>query len=283
MAYFSGTATGLYDFLDKLKTHAATESWSAVKDAIASSSRELFLSNSVSNTVIGFKEFTGTGYANLRLNVCHSYDSSLDFYNQVGSVLQTGSNTSDSGWQMPVMTLQNNPMNYFLTVSVNAIVCFVRISGVTSAFYLGRIEQAGTPGQYAHPHFAGSGSASTNMLLSNNPNFCFLNTGTTRTGVVKDPFDVWNKISNTRSNSSEALFFPFLFDDFLPSKSGKYKIRPIEIFSNSGYLGSLENLFYTSGYDLSVESEITQDTKTYKIFNNGSRLTLDQFILLKEV
>lgn len=285
MSYYTGTATSVYDFLDKLKTHAALNDWSSVYDTVNAGSREIYLRNGTTNTVVGFKEFTGTGYSNLRINVPTSYDNTLSWYLQEGSVPQTGGNTSNTGYAMPVLLLQNNPITYFLTISVNCIVIVCRISGVTSSGYLGRIDQAGSPEQYKYPHFCGGMSGTTTTLLSetgyNNNSFLF-DSSRTRDGgsYVKLPNGDWSQVIRTQS-SADDFMMPAPRSNEVPSKSGKYKIYNFELFTSQGYLGSLFNVAWCTGFNLSVESDMAQDS-TYKIFNNAYRLTNDNFFLLKK-
>lgn len=288
MSYYTGTATSVYDFLDKLKTHAALEGWASVQDAVNAGSREIYLKNSTTNTVVGFKEFTGTGYSNLRLNVPISYNNTLSWYLQEGSVKHTGLNTMDTGFNMPVLLLQNNPMTYFLNISVNCIVIVCRISGLTVSAYLGRIDQAGSPEQYKYPHFCAGNSGDTTTLLSSlssSDNLIYLfdfNRGFRGGSYVKNPLGEWEYLLRGGYNySTSGELRPRITSRQKTSKSGKYKIEPFEIFTKSGYLGTLFNLAWVTGVGLSVESDLAQDN-TYKIFNNVYRLTNDSFFLIKK-
>lgn len=288
MSYYTGTATSVYDFLDKLKTHAALEGWTSVQDAVNEGSREIYLKNSTTNTVVGFKEFTGTGYSNLRLNVPISYNNTLSWYLQEGSVKQSGINTMESNFSMPVLLLQNNPITYFLNISVNCIVIVCRISGVTVSAYLGRIDQAGSPEQYKYPHFCAGNSGTTNTLLSSTSlldNSIYLfddSRGFGGGSFIKNPLGEWEAVGRGIFNDDRyGVLRPRVKTNEAVSKSGKYKIHPFEIFTKSGYLGALFNLAWVTGVGLSVESDLAQDN-TYKVFNNVYRLTNESFFLIKK-
>lgn len=283
------TATGFQDFLDKLKAGLTANNWTNLRDVTASSSRELYFKNNATDTVIGFKEISGTGYSNLILNSCLSYSGSLDFYNQPGSVPNNPFNTVLISSKMPVLGLNDVAMNYWLFIDDDRVVIVVNISSVYNAAYLGRCYQIGTPEQYPHPLFVGGNCRNQTQQTSdiNSDNTNFMNERSGNYGSkIRTPDGQWLEVPRASYNGSDTTttgrIFPPKEPNQLKTSGGTYETFDFTVFSITSTLAKLKDVIWIAANDLTTGSEITTEDGTYVIFNDVFRTTAADYFAVKK-
>lgn len=282
------TATGFQDFLDKLKAALVANNWVNMRDTTVSSSRELYFKNSVTNTVIGFKETSGTGYSNLILNSCLDYSASLNFYSQPGSVPHNPQNTVLISSKMPVLALNNVAMSYWLFIDDDRVVIIVNISSVYNSAYLGRCYQIGTPAQYPMPLYVGGNALSETMLTSSTDsnNTGFMNTRSSDfASKIKAPDGTWTAVPRLSGNATVttggSIYPPKLTTD-LKTQGGTYETFDFTILTGSSTIAKLKDVIWVAASDLTTGSEITTEDGTYVIFNDIYRTTSADYFAVKK-
>lgn len=293
MAFKTGNVNSFQDLLTEIKSFALDSGWALVKDDGGSiSGREIMFKNIDSTVFVGFKTYflnTGfTRYNNLLLNVFDAYNSSLGFYAQSGSNINTS-----SAAPAPILTLSDNPMKYWFFFNDRRLIIVVYAEQKYVVSYLGKFLPFAAPSQYTKPFLCGgTGLTQTDNLTSKSMNFANMfeylttNTGTLQTSYmmqVKDHTNTWN-IQRWATNA----FFtsiqpsPYTFHTNVPDDL-VINAWPKQIYNNEYCLGEVDGIYETERFNINAEDTVTIESVEYIAFPHvGNNTNYKSYFLVKK-
>ncbi|MDF4819800.1 hypothetical protein P3547_19935 [Vibrio parahaemolyticus] len=303
MAFKQATAAGFEALLTDIKDFAALQGWTLLKD-----DSEIILQAPNSLCVVGLKKDINSdrNYFNLELQGFNSLDSNKLFHEQVGAIPNYGfngnSNTSD---RVPRLTLADESMEYWLSISERRIALTVRVSNFYVSAYLGLLLPLGSPQDYPYPLFVGGNMSSTHNdfdiqhlwsdTSSSNSNYMFGSGSQIGSAKVKNPNGEWENIYHGGSMSGDpanygayALCHPFngKIKHLGKTGAGAYPLHASLVVSgekttspDSGlWLGYLEGIYATTHEDNFAEYTIDS---AFVCFPNVFRSTAGQFFAME--
>lgn len=298
MAFEIGTATDHNDLITKIVTFVTT--------TIPIAQRHTALRNTTETNIIGdlaadkvvilqAPGLTGTDqifyglkiyksvasdYYNCQIDGFTGYVSTSTFENQPGSIYGAG--------QVGIgVTLWNQSIPYWLVANAQGFTCCAKIQNAYVIFGAGFLLRYATPGQYPYPLLvhgnlpqADATRYSVTTWVSgwkgsrNNLRLRFTN----GVWLTPDclPYKQTVNVRNTNSNSNNAVGF--------------YGLHAIDLAdtttaSGNGALtnnyGMVENLYYVSGFNNTVENTLVSGGITYVVIRDGFRTGNNDYIALK--
>ena len=291
MAYNFGNVSNFNELLTNLTTFLTTNSWISLKDSGVDNDHEIFFHNPDQDVVIGFKEYRNnsgvTPYNNLRLNVCNSYNSTLDFYSQDGSCIDTSASQP-----APILTLAKSEMKYWFFVNNRRLIIVVYAEETYSVAYLGKFLPNGTPTQYPRPYLCGGSGYLRNGNLSSNSvyfmNFMESYNNNSQTNHMchfKDHLSNWQRMrwSGSSSTTRQHTLFPDPYSFYYSMQDDDVVCAyPIQIFSNEYMLGEVDGIYQTDRFSVNSENIATIDGQDYIAFPHIMRTNdFKSFYLIK--
>ncbi|HHK8643138.1 TPA: hypothetical protein ACQYFB_004597 [Vibrio parahaemolyticus] len=293
--YINSTALNYSDLLNQIKTKAIENGWNTVHDTVD----ELVLSAPLNACIVGFKESSSAteDYYNFELQAFKSYDSSKPFHEQLGAIPKHGFNGHSSG-DCPRLTLSNEPLEYWLSISDRRILIVVKVSNFYVSAYLGLLLPFGSPVDYENPIFVGGNRDSESNIDyrlnrwsetdSGNSNFMFGDVSSAGSAKVLGVDGKWQDVT---TSSADASVFPYKIDnghggvsELGKTLDGKYPLIQCLVFSKEedggrgSWLGALEGVFATSSENNFNENTIDD---AYVSFCNVFRSSAGEFFAME--
>lgn len=296
MAYTTGTCADGYELQTKIKDYLTTNSWTNLKDTGAGPSREMLFQNPDASVCIGFQSVLNAGietrqnYFNLLLNVFDSYNASLTFYNQSGSVINTSTSSP-----APLLTVSFEPMKYWFILNERRLIIVTYAEQTYCVAYLGKFIPHGSPEQYTKPFFlGGTGYLATTSMKNTSAyfrNFFEPDHNSNRSNFmlqVKDHKNTWNVGKWIKSFFNTVIYpTPYVFY-WYDVENKIIKAHPAQLISGEYTLGILDGFYATERFGLSAESTVVIKNElgvdeTYIAFpnTNASNSTYKTYYLIK--
>lgn len=243
--------------VDRVKTLALANGWTALRDASTADSREVILKG------IGL-----SGLEDIYVGLKTYYNSSADYYNiQVGTF--TGYVSGNTFETQPNAYLcgvpaHNNRIDYWLVVNAQRITCAMKVgTPVYESFYIGKMFPYGRPSQYPYPVVCGGSFRNAGATrFSETSHSMYLSGGDSdRLGMRTN--DSWVSPSVHPYNNSIICSSAHTRDT-----NSKYQLIPVELYTANGVYGVLDGLFYISGFNNAVENTIIINSVTYVVIQN---------------
>lgn len=261
MAFTSGSCANGQELQTKIKDYLTTNGWTSLKDTgLVGNSREMLFANPDATVNIGFLSTQNTSilsyYLNIQLNVFDSYNSSLTFYNQSGSLTSTTN--------YPLITSSFEPTKYWFFLNNRRIIIVTYAEESYSVAYLGKFIPHGSPEQYAKPFFCGgTGYRLTDNLRSagvfsqyrNFYELCNAVAASTQF-QVKNHLNTW-KISTWRSSNYITGLYPTPYSYYYYNVTNNViKAQPVAVIDGEYTLGILDGFYSVERIGLSAESTV---------------------------
>jgi len=279
MAFQSGTATDFRDMLSKIAAFSAANGWAILQQSDLALHLKGVGSAGLDEIYVGINATENS--ANNRYN----FESFGSWSYKAGRAFNAMPMTSGGG----VFTyLWNNPMPYWLSVTGRRILCFVKVGSVYQCLYLGFINPLATEMQYPYPLLTGGcGGLNTinysNTAAANNAFWSWGDGDSNGCGKLSMPDGSWLKIA---SNFGLEVRSPVWAkrELIMPCPDGSYLLYPLYITDQSrpSTLGSIDGIFWLSGYGNSAENTLTIDGKDYIVFPNVFRTTNGSFCAMRK-
>ena len=314
MGFYTGTATNHLDLLTQIRDLAVdpSEGWTVVRDTIAQGEGAELVMNIPAGGIIGFREVrsAANSWYNFELQGFPNFDTNKDFHDQVGAIPHRGFNgasptsTVDAA---PRLTLDNNLMEFWLSISPRRLLLVARVSTYYMSAYLGRILPLGSNLDYPLPLFVGgnrnidgiaSVGDSKNVWSSTddgNTAFCITSSNRNGSPQVMQPTGVWSKMIGdaVSGNFTASSIWPYHsgMHNMLANADGTSPLFPTFVMGppdNSHpedvgeWLGYLEGVYATSHEGLQAESVISIGADEYLAFPNVFRQSVGNFWAIKK-
>jgi len=280
MPYETGTASGHYDLLAKIKAFVtstiimgAGNEWTVERDDTTGDNHELILNGpgltQTEEIFVGIKTYqdVANDYYNFKIGGFTGYSSGDSFEAQPGS----------SG--MKGVPLWDASIPYWLVANGQRIIVAANIEAVYQTFYIGKINPYASPNQYPYP------LAVVSMLTSDAATrysdtaygFGFKN-GDTNAFVIRDNAGTW----------VPAKTWPWQNDfiggdlESLRDTGGVYPILPIVVWETTpNHYGEFDGIYYISGFSMAVEDTMTISGDTYVVMRNAWRTGFQDYVAIK--
>lgn len=312
MAYEIGAATDFKNLLVKLKTFVSTsadliaagQQWTILRDDVSGINHELILKGpgySGDDEIlvsITTEEDDTNDYHNWILDGFYSYDQDVATDQQPGKIKK--------GYE-PLLSLWNNPIDYWITANGARIVLVAKVSSVYISMYLGFFEPYATPSEYPYPLVV-AGNIASNLTGSSRrwSTTVSYNRGVHNPGAQSDSFDntkasfyfrsaagIWTPVANNYSNGYTTRMYhtrPFrTFSDgrrITNAAGGIAAMFPVEFSYTEksdffNILGSLRGLFCAPSLSATPESFEDFTGGKYVYFPDIFRSGLHEMFLLR--
>lgn len=265
------TVLAMCKMVDRVKTLALANGWTALRDVTATDSREVILKG------VGL-----TGLEEIYVGLKTYYNSGSDYYNILvggftgyvsGNTFETQPNAYLSG-----VPAHNNRIDYWLVVNTQRIVCAMKVgTPVYESFYVGKIFPYGRPSQYPYPllvsgaltgaaptrfsdtvhQFCVRGAAQARMALRNNEGWIL---------PYANPYD------NTTLAGATAS---------IRDTNGKYHLMQIELYQTGGLYGVMDGCYHITGFNNTVENTVVIGGVTHVVIQNVWRTGFPDYFALR--
>lgn len=316
MTWITGTATDYKNLLLKVKDHAVANGWTVndyqtnvnldgqVRDVLFLKGPGFGVGYEVyfgirthsdpSNSVFGF---TLRGYTN--------YDIGADWNTQPGA------SPSESSI---VMRLWNATIDYWLSVSDRRILLIAKVSNTYHSLYAGFYNSFADPTEYPYPMYIAADApthGTFGAVEHTARSVAFPGLGA---AMLREPGGMWRNVAVydsaglwgfCQASGSRYTVWPYTlpagsqganegYSNFtlpnariesLPGVADSTFLMNcylIGTLDNSGVMGTLEGLYWTTGNAASAEQQLTVGAETYRTFIAISRSTENQFYAVKE-
>jgi len=265
-----------------------------------SSKKEIILKNSGSsykeNIFVGIRECESVANSFYRWNLnCYKNFNETQHWNHNkdgtnGHGYSSYDNTRESYDDHPGISFNNDSITYWFYSSKNRIVVIARITGNRYvSCYLGLALRFSSPSDYPNPIIALGSHFGNNNYTDTSDSHSFiidLRSASSLQLIYLDPFDQF-KGSNLPSNSDTELH-PKKGENtsgtVTERTDGDTHLYDVYGFSSetSFLLWQLEDVYYCPSNSINSEGTFTQDSKTYRIFQNIFRNTDKDFMCVRE-
>lgn len=295
----SGTphATDYADLLDKLKTFATANGWTALED---SSDKLVLQGEGLGGTdeiIVAFQKYSNVGSDayGWRLNGYTGYQADTPFYDQPGALAMNGV----TGAGLLALPGWDTTTPYWFVVSERRIIVIAKVSTTYQAAYLGFYLPYASPAQYPYPlcvggsfvgnslltepRWSGTGGRSSNFWTALN------NTGTESTGSLftRMPGGYWY----SKFNGVGEGMFPYNQTDITQMRQAlddDAVLTPVEIQQKTttptayhNRLGELDGVFHVSGFGQAAEDVVTIGGDDYLIIPNVYRSGVSDYAAIR--
>jgi len=245
--------------VDRIKTLALANGWTALRDNSTTDSREIILKgvglSGLEEIYIGFKTY---------------YSQPSDYYNILvgGFTGYTSGNTFETqpGYYLSGVPAHNARIDYWLVVNAQRIACTMKVgTPVYESFYAGKFFPYARPAQYPYPLFVGGSFAGAAAARFSDSSYSFYQRG----GV--------NSRAALRNNSSWLNPYTYPYDSNLVTGNqirdteGEYVLMPVEVYSAVDLYGRLDGVYHISGFNNATENTLLIGGITYVVLQDRWR------------
>jgi hypothetical protein len=256
--------------------------------------------------LVGAKIFSNltADYYNWRLGGFTAFDSALAFENQAGYIGGPGGQTHSS----PVLTLWNQPMNYWFVANGRRVIVVAKVSSVYAIAYLGFLNSYMSPSVFPYPLCVGGNlcfvvtepvATSINWRWSytgtemQNPSHCTpANTAAEQCSQMQLRLasGTWHSFCRASDGSNAApvgKVWPFIsaWSNWATNLDGGYSMLPIVLGDVSGappnMWGEPEGVEAISGFSNGSENTVTIGNSIYLVVQNVFRTTQTDYAAVK--
>lgn len=235
-----------------------------------------------------------------------STDPSITWQNGPGHVFQIG-----NGLETPRIPLDDDPMDYWLSVNGRRILMSMKVTTVFESMYLGFLNQIAFPSEYPYPLCIGGtldpdlgfvNFSSTNAaghrtfadpgtslgsgvnVLGDEGTLMFIRPDTILWGHAKNRFSQSGQPARTSNNRFGV--WPWIdsdIDDQIDSQGGEYQKLPATLFgalsqpTSQGIFGELEGVSWISGFNNAAENTFVVDGVDHVVFQSTFRSDIEDF------
>ena len=313
MAFTTGTATNYHDLLDKLRIYAVAQGWTQLRwtaPASITANAELWLrgpgAGADRQVFVGFRSENNVtnGHYGWAMRGAIGFDSGQAFDAQPGVSPATYFNT----WQ--------NSIDYWFYVNDRRIIVVAKVSTTYVSLYAGFVLPFALPTEYPFPICViGNFSTLAAYNLNNSGNRMFSDPGTDAGQIRLRTTATWRPISNASNSantayqastgpaSGSAVIWPnrtgradtsTIGGDWnqrnglakmRPNANGQYPLFQLHVidFGNSEWLGALDGVYTSPGFNRSTEQVVTNGGRSFRHFQNLFRSTGRDFVIIEEV
>jgi hypothetical protein len=292
MAFQVGTATDHNNLIDIIRNFVSATLPLAERHTILRNTTELSPVGDASNEkviILQAPGLSGTEQIFYGLKVYKSVSSDYYNYQIDGFTGFVGGNTFESqpgsvngtGVVGIGVTLWNQAIPYWLVANGQGFVCGAKVQNSYIIFGAGLLLKFATFGQYPYPLVVQgnlptatatrySDTAWISGWKGNRNNFRLRFTNGVWLAPQTLPWQQANNLRNTNNNSNTA--------------AGFYGLHAIDVSDTTGtgnIYGSLENLFYISGFNNAAENTLVFGGITYVVLRDGTKTGNNDYIALK--
>lgn len=268
----SGGTLAHYKMLEVIRDFASANGWTVLRYDTAAANRELILKGS------GY-----TGEEEIFVGFRTYQSEPADYYNLLAGVFTgyVAGNTFDTqpGARLSGVPAHNNRIDYWLTLNPQRIALAMKVgTPVYESAYVGKCLPYGRPSQYPYPVVCAG------MLVG---------AATLRFSDTREDHSVGYKGNSARLGlrSNDGWFAPYCYPwgnaalagtTQLRDTDGVYHLLPIELHNNSTNLwGSLDGIFYISGFNNAVENILVVDDIEYVVIQDVARNGFTDYYALR--
>ena len=244
--------------VDRIKTLALANGWTALRDVTATDSREVILKG------VGL-----TGLEEIYVGIKTYYDSGADIYNLTiggftgylaGSTFET-----QPGYMLSSVPAHNNRIDYWLIVNAQRIACGMKVgTPVYESFYMGKFFPYARPTQYPYPLYVG-GSLAPNALtrFSDIGHSMPYKGASSVTQKLRGLADWVANYTHPYNNATLCGGYGQIRDN-----TGIYHLLPVELYDATNVYGVLDGIYHISGFNNAVENTLVISGNTYVVIQD---------------
>ncbi|MDH0095853.1 hypothetical protein N7333_04615 [Pseudomonas sp. GD04158] len=261
----SGGVLAHYKMLETIRDFAAANGWTVLRYNTAPANRELILKG------VGY-----TGEEEIFVGFRTYQDASADYYNLVAAAFTgyVAGNTFDTqpGARLSGVPAHNNRIDYWLTLNPQRIALAMKVgTPVYESCYVGKMLPYGRPSQYPYPVVCGgmlTGAAATRFSEATHS----MPYKGNRFGLGLRSNDAWiQPQAYPWSNTWIAGTGASATSPNLRETDNIYHLLPIELHDAANIWGSLDGIFYITGFNNAVENTLVIDGDDYVVIQDVSR------------
>ena len=247
--------------VDRIKTLALANGWTALRDVSTTDTREIILKG------IGL-----TGLEEIFVGIKTYYSSGADVYNLTiggftgylaGSTFET-----QPGYILSSIPAHNNRIDYWLIVNAQRIACAMKVgTPVYESFYMGKFFPYARPTQYPYPLYVGGSLAANAITRFSETTHSMPYKG--NAAVTQNLRSLSGSVSNyTYPYNNNALSGSY---GQLRDSTDIYHILPIELYDSLNVYGVLDGIYHISGFNNAVENTLVIGGNTYVVIQDVGR------------
>lgn len=243
--------------VDRIKTLALANGWTALRDNTATDSREVILQG------VGL-----TGLEQIFVGIKTYYDVGADVYNlTIGGFTGYAAGSafeSQPGFRLSSIPAHNARIDYWLIVNAQRIACALKVgTPVYESFYMGKIYPYARPTQFPYPLYVGGSLAANVVTRFSETTHSFPYRGNAvATQGVRSPAGWVNSYVYPYNNASLISTWQ------LRDTGGIYHLLPVEIYDATNLYGVLDGIYHVSGFNNSVENTLVIGGDTYVVIQD---------------
>lgn len=295
----TGTATDYEDLFDKLRTFLGTAGptgpgWTEL-DYDAVNNTVLFEAPGLSTTEqihfgFGFEANVGTDAFALRAWMFKAYNDALGHTSQPGN--------SNVGYH-PVW---DDVIPYWFIANGQRVIIVTKVSTVYTASYLGKFLPYGVPGEYPQPYYVGTPFSSNTRWSSTSETFRnFFDPGNHLGSTMLNPNGVWYRLCNHVESAGEDpvtdqnYLWPYhvgfsgniartRWREMRNNVDDTVALWPIVLVGENPSVdsyGMLDGAFAISGFSLSSEDLVEEDSVDHLVVQNIFRTSRYYYVAIK--
>ena len=266
----SGSVLAMCKMIDRVKTLALANGWTALRDVSTADSREVILQG------VGL-----SGTEQIFVGLKSYYSSSSDYYNIAvgaftgyvsGNTFETQPNAYICG-----VPAHNNRIDYWLVVNPQRIVCAMKVgTPVFESFYIGKMLPYGRPSQYPYPIVCGGSFIGQSATRFSDTAHSFMLAGGGSNRLAFRTNDAWANPSVHPYNNTTLCSAYHTRDT-----NSMYQLLPVELYTANGVYGVLDGVYYISGFNNAVENTLVINSVTYVVIQNIWRTGFADYYALR--
>jgi len=254
-----------YAMLETIKDFAAANGWTVLRYDTAPANRELILKG------VGY-----TGEEEIFVGFRTYQDAGADYYNLLAGVF-TGyvpGNSFDTqpGARLSGVPAHNNRIDYWLTLNPQRIALAMKVgTPVYESAYVGKMLPYGRPSQYPYPVVCAGMLTGAQATRFSETTHSMPYKGN-RFGLGMRSNDGWiQPQAYPWSNTWIAGTGASAASPNLRETENIYHLLPIELHDAANIWGTLEGIFYITGFNNAVENTLVIDGDDYVVIQDVSR------------
>lgn len=259
-----------YNMLERIKklVEASTEGWDVLRYDTSTENHELILKGEgftgTEEIFVGFRTYQSADadYYNLVAGTFTGFVSGNSFDNQPGAIL--------SG-----VPAHNNYIDYWITWNAQRIALAMKVgTPVYESCYVGKFLPYAFPSQFPYPVVCIGMLDGTPATRFSDTSHAMGYRGDRNNMRMRDTDGTWQTPS-CYPFSDETISGP------LRDTNNYYHLMPIEVFNSANIYGSLDGVFFISGFNNSVENTLSIDGVDYVVIQDVFRTGFNSYYALR--